>query len=308
MKLLSRFVKEVLFVKHEIHLAALATAACLTEVHTAPKPGLVDRIGPGAHKDMDYTTFLSSIMALAPHWPHQASIGITGVTPGDALPLLRQEGLRMEQDMFAETGGINTHKGLVFAMSLLLYGAGFIIASGHRLTPERIAKTAAVATSGCCDKELESLKSFPPSRKLTSGEKIFLDHGLRGIRGEVEDGFPTVVGKGLPALRKALGKGADLNDSALYALFHLMDGCEDTNIVARKGYSFWKGRYREMLLPLLAITPPFSEESRGLIHKMDALFSAEGISPGGAADLLTCTLFLHWTEGYPNHFVNITPR
>jgi hypothetical protein len=44
-----------------------------------------------------------------------------------------------------------------------------------------------------------------------------------------------------------------------------------------------------------------------VIDHADKRFSTEGISPGGAADLLTCTLFLHWIDGYPNQFVNNIP-
>lgn len=290
---------------HDLLLATIATAACLTEVHTAPKPGLVDRIGPGAHSDMDYSTFLASSMALAPYWSGQAALGLSGTRPDRALAPLRRRGILMERAMFDNTGGINTHKGLIFAMSLLLYGAGFRIACNDRLGPQGIAQTAAAAVKGCCRKELEQLRNAGPDRKLTSGEKIFLACGLTGIRGEAERGFPTILGMGLPALGKALARGASLNDSALHALFHLMEGCEDTNIVARKGFPFWKGQYRQMVSPLLALTPPYSEDDRKLIAEADASFTSEGLSPGGAADLLTCTLFLHWTDGYPNQFVNI---
>jgi len=294
-------------VNHETVLAAAATAASLAEVHATPKPGLVDRAGPGAHKDMDYSTFLASAMALAPYWPAQASVGLVGTKPTEALAILRRQGLLMDSAMFAATGGINTHKGLVFALSLLLYGAGFVLFSGRRLKPEGTAETAAAAVQGCCRKELETLRDAPPQRRLTSGEKIFLAHGLRGIRGEAESGFPSVLTVGLPRLRKALISGANLNDSALYSLFHIMEACEDTNIVARKGYSFWKGEYRELLSPLLALEPPFSERDMAVIDIADKRFSTEGISPGGAADLLTCTLFLHWIDEYPNQFVNNSP-
>jgi triphosphoribosyl-dephospho-CoA synthetase len=246
-------------------------------------------------------------VALAPHWSFQADVGLTGCPPGEALPLLRKRGQLMDRDMFTATRGINTHKGLIFAMSLLLYGAGFLLSSGRRLNPKDTAKYAAAAIKGCCEKELETLRKAPPKRELTSGEKIFLLHGLRGIRGEAESGFATVVNVGIPSLRQALASGATFNESALFSLFHIMEACEDTNIVSRKGYPFWKECYRKRLSPLLKLKPPFSEEDMAVIIETDLLFSTEGISPGGAADLLTCTLFLHWMDEYPNQFVNIKP-
>ena len=42
-------------------LAKVATDALLQEVNLAPKPGLVDPISVGAHKDMTKETFYQSI-------------------------------------------------------------------------------------------------------------------------------------------------------------------------------------------------------------------------------------------------------
>ncbi|HAH68699.1 MAG TPA: triphosphoribosyl-dephospho-CoA synthase, partial [Synergistaceae bacterium] len=62
--------------------------------------------------------------------------------PSDALKRLRYIGIEMEKKMFAATSGINTHKGLIFLLSLLLYGAGYSIYSKMDLTPENIAGNA----------------------------------------------------------------------------------------------------------------------------------------------------------------------
>ncbi len=49
-------------------LSVLATNALLEEVAVTPKPGLVDRAGNGAHKDMDFSSFQASAAALTPYW------------------------------------------------------------------------------------------------------------------------------------------------------------------------------------------------------------------------------------------------
>lgn len=46
-------------------LAQQAVLALLTEVSASPKPGLVDRLDCGAHKDMDFFTFMSSAASLS---------------------------------------------------------------------------------------------------------------------------------------------------------------------------------------------------------------------------------------------------
>ena len=164
-----------------IALGTLAASSCLIEVFIAPKPGLVDRAGPGAHRDMDFSTFLLSAAALAPFWQEQALTGLQGTPPGDALRVLRRTGIMMDEAMFTATSGINTHKGLVFALSLLLYGAGRSALLGSGKDPDRIAAEAASAAQGCCERELRSLSRSSLKRCLTSGERIFLEHGLTGI-------------------------------------------------------------------------------------------------------------------------------
>ena len=45
-------------------IASLAIEAMLYEVSATPKPGLVDRNNCGAHKDMDFFTFMSSAVSI----------------------------------------------------------------------------------------------------------------------------------------------------------------------------------------------------------------------------------------------------
>ena len=46
------------------------------EVSASPKPGLVDRLGSGAHTDMDFSTFLASITAITPYYCACAQTGL----------------------------------------------------------------------------------------------------------------------------------------------------------------------------------------------------------------------------------------
>ena len=288
-------------------LGAIAASSALTEVFIAPKPGLVDRSSSGSHRDMDFVTFLLSLSALAPYWQRQAQRGLEGVPPEDALSALRETGIAMDSAMFQATSGINTHKGLVFALSLLLYGAGRCLFLGEGLQPEKVAAAAASAAEGCCERELLSLLKAPPPRPLTSGERIFLEHGVTGIRGEVENGFPTVLEEGLPSFRQALARGATRHDSALYSLFHLMMHGGDTNVIARKGYTYWKDEYRRLTAGLIGLgIPPYDDAALASLEEADELFRLNDISPGGAADLLTCTLFLHDCDILFEPVVNIT--
>lgn len=55
--------------------ARLASRALLYEVCTTPKPGLVDRIDNGSHKDMDIFTFMDSASSLWPYFETCTRIG-----------------------------------------------------------------------------------------------------------------------------------------------------------------------------------------------------------------------------------------
>ena len=271
-----------------------AHAAALWEVYMAPKPGLVDRFGSGAHKDMNYGTFVKSAVSLASFWKEQCLPGTEGLSPTEAFPLLRSRGVLMEEAMFRATGNINTHKGLVFVLSLLLYGAGKSLFEKGELLPEAICTRGGACVERMVETELEPLKKSLPSRPLTHGERLYLEHGITGIRGEAARGFPALLQEGLPALERALRQGHSLHDAGLYALLHLMLAAEDSTVIHRGGYHFWNTEYREILRKILRRGAPFSEEGKKALLDLDEHFSRHRISPGGAADLLSATLFLHF--------------
>lgn len=280
----------------ETLFGAFATLAAAWEVQVGPKPGLVDRFGSGAHKDMDYLTFLVSTCALSPYWALQARIGLEGTPPGKAMNRLRVNGLEMERAMSEATGGVNTHKGLIFALSLLVFGAGCSLASTGRVDAHTSARLAAEAVAEAVRSDLAALSLSGLSPGMTHGEKLFLERGITGIRGEASSGFPSVLARGLPALRRALEAGASLHDAALSAFFSIAAVCEDSNVITRGGFAFWRDIHRPLMEELAAFCPPYPFSFIRELHKLDAEYASRGISPGGAADLLSCTLFLHWGQ------------
>ncbi|MFA0888626.1 MAG: triphosphoribosyl-dephospho-CoA synthase [Synergistales bacterium] len=286
----------------ETLLGTFATLASLWEVQIGPKPGLVDRFGSGAHDDMDYITFLSSLCAISPFWPLQARVGLDGISPRKAMDRLRPTGLEMERAMTEATGGVNTHKGLIFALSLLLFGAGTDLSSTGKVDPRKAAALAAETVEESVRIQLASLSRLGPAAGLTHGEQLFLKHGITGIRGEASTGFPSVLDRGLPALRRALEAGASLHDAALCAFFSIAAVCEDSNVISRGGYAFWKESHLPRMRELSEVCPPYSPGFIRNLHKLDAEYASLRVSPGGAADLLSCALFLYWAQ-----LVNMRP-
>ena len=82
----------------------------LYEAAATPKPGLVDRNNSGAHKDMDFFTFMASAAALSDVFAECAvegllysSLDFTGL-----LQKIRPIGMKAEKRMVLATGGVNT--------------------------------------------------------------------------------------------------------------------------------------------------------------------------------------------------------
>lgn len=280
-------------VKHFSHLTLwqAAAEAVADEIATAPKPGLVDPLGPGCHLDMTWRTFIKSAQAIGPFWEYQALIGLSGTSPSESLRRLRFIGVEMEKKMFAATSGINTHKGLIFLLSLLLYGAGYCIYSRKELTPENISYFASGSVKGLISRELGSLSEKIVSGNLTNGERLFIKHGITGARGEAEKGFPSLLKHGLPELRRVSSMGASINSSHIAALLSIMYNCEDSNVIHRGGYDFWQSDYKNMVKETIEKFDPLSEDYRP-IEDLEKKFLRCRISPGGSADLLCCSIFI----------------
>lgn len=279
-----------------------ALLSLLYEVSASPKPGLVDRFNNGAHKDMDYFTFMAGSASLVNYFCNCVAEGIkySGQNPEELFRALRGIGIEAEKEMFEATGGVNTQKGLVFSLGIICAAASCCLKEngGGRVDADTICAKVILMTQGLCSGELERMNK---SVKLTHGEKLYQKYGLRGIRGEVENGFPTVRTCSLPELAKLKArKSYHLNDILIQTLLHLMAVNEDTNIAARhdlETLEYVRGYARRVLAAGGILTPA----GAAMVYEMDWEFNERYISPGGSADLLAVTLmfdFLNNTAFY----------
>ncbi|MDI9461614.1 MAG: triphosphoribosyl-dephospho-CoA synthase [Saccharofermentanales bacterium] len=111
--------------KPAVITGALARSALLFEVDLTPKPGLVDTENNGSHPDLTGELFYRSAKALEPYFSQYWQIGADKPLPA-IFPALRSLGLEAEAEMFAATGGRNTHKGAHFCLGLVLATAGYL--------------------------------------------------------------------------------------------------------------------------------------------------------------------------------------
>jgi triphosphoribosyl-dephospho-CoA synthase len=260
-------------------IAALAEHSLRLEIETWPKPGLVSHVDAGSHSDMDACTFYRSATALRPFFAELAEAG----ERGDPMLTLRKIGLRAECAMLEATGGVNTHRGAIFGLGLLCAAAG-------------------VSESGRVDRELPLgvIVSRRWGRDIVAGPRLSDSHGevvsrrfgVGGARWEAARGFPSIYQVGLPALHSASPWVPDDAEAArVQACFALIASVEDTNILHRggaQGLCF----ARQAAQSFLYRGGVARSDWRRRAAAVHFAFVERGLSPGGAADLLTMSLFV----------------
>ena len=272
--------------------ARLATQALLYEVATTPKPGLVDRENSGSHRDMDFFTFQASAAALYPYFAQCVKIGRETVDAQETFRRLRLPGKLAEGEMLHATVGVNTHKGAIFSMGILC-GALGRLEREQWCSPDAVLAECAAMTKGLVSEDYVNLT---PETAKTAGQKLYLQYGITGVRGQAEAGFPAVLNVGLPKLEAALAAGKSINEAGCAALLAMLANTVDTNMIRRGGYELAKETAEK--LNILLEKEPFP--SKETLEKLDAVFTRDNLSPGGTADLLAMVYMLHFLKEEPH--------
>lgn len=272
------------------------TQAILLEVSTHPKPGLVTRLSTGAHKDMSIFTFMMSSAVLSKAFNDLQDIG--QAHRGTLVELfckLRSYGVGAEAELLRVTKGVNTQRGILFAGGIVSAVSGYAMNMG--LSRDALLPLIKEMAAGLVARELKNLDHAA----MTAGEKLYYKYGITGIRGEVENGFPSVVNYGLPALEDAFDKGATINDALVHALIYLMTVVEDSNVIWRTDYDTLL-EVQRIAKNILSLGSVFTEKGRMAIAETERYFLQRRISPGGSADLLSVTITLYLLEHkeFPN--------
>lgn len=272
------------------------TQAILLEVSTHPKPGLVTRLSNGAHKDMSIFTFMMSSAVLSKAFNDLQDIGQAHRgTLAELFCKLRSYGLGAEAELLRVTKGVNTQRGILFAGGIVSAVSGYAMNMG--LSRDALLPMIKEMAAGLVARELKNLDHAA----MTAGEKLYYKYGITGIRGEVENGFPSVVNYGLPALEDAFDKGATINDALVHALISLMTVVEDSNVIWRTDYDTLL-EVQRIAKNILSLGSVFTEKGRMAIAETERYFLQRRISPGGSADLLSVTITLYLLEHkeFPN--------
>lgn len=267
-------------------IAHLATQALQAELDTTPKPGLVDKDNNGAHRDMDYALMQRSINTLHPYFVKLAQLGCA-----DALPThtsIRDIGIEAEKAMLSATNGVNTHKGALFSMGLAVVAAAHeerkIAANEEQILKERNGGEDVLVSLQTTIKALAA--SFPDTSGTHGSKAKLLSKGTTAIKGALDnarEGYEMLFAEWLPFY---IERRKERDAHTLHkTLLRIMCDLDDTNVIYRTDLA----TAEEVKQEARALLDNFAEAA---LKDMDRHYTARNISPGGAADMLSLTIFI----------------
>lgn len=282
-------------------IAHLATQALQAELDTTPKPGLVDKDNNGAHRDMDYALMQRSIDTLHPYFVKLALLGCA-----DALPThtsIRDVGIEAERAMLSTTNGVNTHKGALFSMGLAVVAAAHeerkIAANEEQILKERNGGEDVLVSLQTTIKALAA--SFPDTSGTHGSKAKLLSKGTTAIKGALDnarEGYEMLFAEWLPFY---IERRKEHDAYTLHkTLLRIMCDLDDTNVIYRTDLATAEEVKQEARALLDSFSEAHTAEDKEkriaaellALKDMDKRYTARNISPGGAADMLSLTIFI----------------
>ena len=169
-------------------------------------------------------------------------------------------GVAAEKAMLAATGGVNTHRGAIFCMGITLNALG-------------------VWSEGVDNEEVVRKRIAEISKAILRYQLKDSELAPRGARAMAADGYRQVFEDWLPYYRSGAGE--------LKTLLRIMSTLDDTCVVKRVGAD----RAQEVKREADEILRCAQNDK---LMEMCNRYAAEGISPGGAADMLALTIFISY--------------
>lgn len=260
-------------------LGRLAIASLHAELALAPKPGLVTPFDAGSHDDMDAGTFLRSLFALRHYFTAMAHAGAADAP----FARLRAHGLAAETAMLRATGGINTHRGAIFSLGLLVAAAARCRRQyGHSVPAAQVC----LGVQHWADDFGRA-----PLDAQSPGQRARVQHGVPGVREQAAAGYPLLRELAVPTLRHALSAGLPRDAALSQTLMQLVAHVDDLNLLHRGGIDGLQWA-QQQARGFLESGGAFAPGWQVRLHGIGGRFVARRLSPGGSADLLACSGFL----------------
>jgi triphosphoribosyl-dephospho-CoA synthase len=224
---------------------------------------------------MNGVLFFRSLLSLRHFFFQIALSAIQGNSPKELAKL----GRVAEEKMFAITGGVNTHKGAIFALGVICASTAKLKCLGSPLT------------SGTLQQAIKSdwaayLRYHHPVGN-SNGETVRKKHRLSGARALAMQGYKPVF-----KVFEEMTAVVDPECYGLLAFKKLLLCIDDTNVVHRTGIEGLQFA-REQVKTRIFLQEKQTMVTEGI--KLHREFCALNISPGGVADMLGVLYFLKQT-------------
>lgn len=247
-------------------LGVMAAQAMRDELNLEGKPGLIGPTDNGAHSDMNYEMMMRSINAIEPHLVRLANMCYGQEKISSAT--IAEEGLQAELAMMEATGGVNTHKGAIFALGMMVVG---MAQSYYQLNQIDIQDIRRI---------ISQLANEMLATTSTHGAEVRKKHHVKGALDMAREGYAQLFDDWLPYYQKV----KDLENGKLQLLLHIISTLDDNNLYHRGGAELTHEAQRRCA----EVAENFGKENN---EALGAWMKEHNMSPGGSADMLALTLF-----------------
>jgi len=248
---------------HPFLLADMAERALKAELDAPLKPGLVGPDGNGAHDDMDYDTMLKGIRAIRPFFPQIAA--------SRGTEELCKAGIDAERAMLAATGGVNTHRGAIFALGLMCVA--------KMLDTEPVADIPLVKNNQGKERISLIISELATTLKQPAGTHGAAAGDVKGALKMARGGYRELFASWLPFYRSLEGDPFRMQKT----LLKIMSGLDDTCVIHRAGVD----EAETIKLEAARLLQTFSENG---LQAFTVRMGTRRVSPGGSADMLALTV------------------
>ena len=319
-------------------IAHLATQALQAELDTTPKPGLVDKDNNGAHRDMDYALMQLSINTLHPYFVRLAFLGFADTLPShtvirDAGIEAEKAMLEATNGINTHKGALFS---MGLAVVAAAYEEKKAAANKEvrgkeerekerekeeredsQVSLENLAPLESLASPlSSLQLTIKALAASFPDTSGTHGSKAKqLSNGTTTIKGALDnarEGYEKLFAEWLPFYNERR-KSHDAH--ALHkTLLRIMCDLDDTNIIYRTNVVTAEEVKQEARALLASFEEAYAAEDKEkcasaieekcasaellALKDMDRRYTERNISPGGAADMLSLTVFIGSIQTY----------
>ncbi|WP_445346288.1 triphosphoribosyl-dephospho-CoA synthase [Acinetobacter bohemicus] len=276
--------------QHCILLADFAVNALVAEVNLTPKPALVDQRGSGAHDDLTLDLMERSAHSLHPMFVAMAHAAFQHATCSQALrEAIGEIGRVGEATMLDTTNGVNTHRGAIWALGLMVTASALMSLDAKPVQAVELCQLAGkIAQFG---------DRFIPQQALSHGQQVQKVFGRNGAKAQAQQGFPTIVKFGLPELDKSRQTQGNETTARVDALLAMMTTLDDTCVLYRAGET-GLARMQQGAQDVLDLGGYSTFAGQQAFNSLEQDLLRLRASPGGVADLLAATLFIDRVEQF----------